>query len=76
MRITAQFALWSSLVFAAICGAVGFNGLSQVDAMADEAARSDVRGFACFWLFLAAVAIACAIASWWILRREDANPSD
>ena len=76
MKISAQFALWSSIVFAIVCLYVGFNGLSSVDAVTDEAARADARGFAYFWLFLGAVALACALVSWWIVRRETANPSD
>jgi hypothetical protein len=76
MKISAQFALWSSIVFAIVCLYVGFNGLSSVDAVTDEAARADARGFAYFWLFLGAVAVACALVSWWIVRRETANPSD
>ena len=76
MKISAHFALWSSVVFAIVCLYIGFNGLSSVDAVADEAARADARGYAYFWLFLGAVAIASALASWWIVRRETANPSD
>jgi hypothetical protein len=76
VKITAQFALWSSLVFAAICLYVGFDGLANLDAVADDASRSDARGFALFWLFLGAVALACAIASWWILRHEGSDRAD
>ena len=72
MRITAQFSMWASVVFALVCLYVGFSGLSQIDALADAAARSDGRGFALFWLFLGAIGVACALASWWIIRREDA----
>jgi hypothetical protein len=76
MKISAQFALWSSIAFSIICLYVGFNGLSSVDAVADEAARAAARGFAYFWLLLGAVAVACALVWWWIVRRETANPSD
>jgi hypothetical protein len=72
MRITAQFSMWASVAFALVCLYVGFSGLSQIDAIADAAARSDGRGFAFFWLFLGAIGAACALASWWIIRREDA----
>jgi hypothetical protein len=72
MKITAQISMWGSVAFALVCLYVGFSGLSQLDALADEAARSDGRGFAFFWLFLAAIGIACALASWWMIRREDA----
>ena len=76
MKITAQFALWSSLAFAMLCLGVGFNGLSQVEAMADAAERSDARGYAYFWLFLGAIAVGCAVISWWIVQRENAKPPD
>ena len=76
MKITAQFALWSSAVFALICLGIGLHGLSTLDAMADQAVRSDVRGFALFWIFLGGVAVLCGIAPWWIIRREKAHPSD
>ncbi|HSQ82371.1 MAG TPA: hypothetical protein VLU54_14770 [Casimicrobiaceae bacterium] len=72
MKITAQLSMWASVAFALVCLYVGFNGLAQLDAIADAAARSDGRGFAFFWLFLGAIGIACALASWWIIRREDA----
>ena len=76
MKISAQFGFWSSLVFATFSLAFALNGFSQLDAIVDEATRSEARGFAFFWLFLAAVSVASALASWWIIRRENANPSD
>ena len=76
MKITAQSSLWSSIAFALICLGVALNGFSQLDAMADEAARVDARGFAYFWLFLGTVMVACAIASAWIVKREREHPSD
>ena len=76
MKISAQFAFWAGLVFAVLCIGFAVNGFSQIDAMADEAARSDARGFAYFFLFLGAVAAASAVVSWWIIRRENANSSD
>ncbi len=76
MKISAQFGFWSSLVFAAFAFAFALNGFFQLDAMTDEAARSDARGFAFFWMFLGAVSLACALAAWWIIRRENVNPSD
>ena len=44
--------------------------------MTDEVARSDARGFAFFWLFLGAVAVAAGLASWWMVRQEDGKSSD
>ena len=75
MKISAQFSMWASIVFALACFGVAFNGLSGIDAV-DAAGRADARGYAYFWLFLGAVASACGIVSWWVAKREDANPSD
>ncbi|HKU85296.1 MAG TPA: hypothetical protein VJV77_03065 [Casimicrobiaceae bacterium] len=75
MKISAQFSMWASVVFALACFGVAFNGLSEIDVV-DAAARADARGYAYFWLFLGAVATACGVVSWWIAKREDANPSD
>ena len=72
MKITAQLSLWASLVFAAVCLYVGFSGLSQLDAIADAATLGDGRGYAFFWLFLGTIGVATALASWWMIRREDA----
>jgi len=76
MKISAQFAMWTSAVFAALCLGIAFNGFSSLDAVADEVARSDARGFAFFWLFLGVVAIAAGAASWWMVRQEDKHSSD
>ena len=76
MKITAQFAMWSSIVFALMCLWVAFDEFSNLDAVVDETARADGRGYAYFWLFLGMIAVACALASRWIISRENANPSD
>jgi uncharacterized YccA/Bax inhibitor family protein len=75
MKISAQFSMWASVVFALACFGVAFNGLSEIDAV-DAAVRADARGYAYFWLFLGALATAFGIVSWWIAKREDANASD
>ena len=76
MKISAQFAMWTSAIFALLCLGVAFSGFSSLDAMTDEVARSDARGFAFFWLFLGAVAVAAGLASWWMVRQEDGKSSD
>jgi hypothetical protein len=70
MKISAQFSMWGSVVFALFCLGYALSGLSSLDGMPDDAARADARGFALFWLFLGAVAVATAVASWWIAKRE------
>ena len=75
MKIGAHFSMWACVVFALACFGVAFNGLSEIDAV-DAVARGDARGYAYFWLFLGAVATVCGVVWWWIVQREDANPSD
>ena len=76
MKISAQFGMWFSLVFAVLCLYIAFDGLSSLASLTDETQRSDGRGFAYFWLFLGMVSVACALLSRWIVKREEANPSD
>jgi hypothetical protein len=71
MKISAQFTLWGSAIFALFCLGYAFSGLSSLDAMADDAARADARGFALFWLFLGLIGIAAAIISWWMVRHSE-----
>ena len=71
LKISAQFTLWGSAIFAVFCLGYAFVGLSSLDAMADDAARADARGFALFWLFLGLIGVAAAITSWWMVRHTD-----
>jgi hypothetical protein len=56
-------AFWGSLVFGLICLGVGVHGLLSLEGISDEAVRSDARGFAWFWLFLAAVTLLIGLLS-------------
>ena len=76
MKISAQFGMWFSLVFAVLCLYIAFDGLSSLASLTDETQRADSRGFAYFWLFLGMVSVGCALLSRWIVKREEANPSD
>jgi len=68
MKISAQLALWTSGVFALVCLYIAWDGFSSLDTLTDAQTLSDARGFAWFWLFLAAIAVASGAASWWIIR--------
>lgn len=76
MKISAQFGMWSALVFALFCLYIALDGFINLASITDETRRADGRGFAFFWLFLGCVSIACALLSRWIVKREEANPSD
>ena len=71
MKISAQFSMWGGAVFALFCLAYAYSGFSSLDAMSDDAARGDARGFALFWLFLGVVGLVMAVISWWIVKQED-----
>jgi NADH:ubiquinone oxidoreductase subunit 5 (subunit L)/multisubunit Na+/H+ antiporter MnhA subunit len=71
MKISAQFSMWGSVVFALFCLGYAFAGFSSMDAMADDATRADARGFALFWLFLGAIGIVMAIVSWRMVKGDD-----
>ena len=71
MKVSAHIALWMALIFSLVCLYVAWTGFSSLDGLsADPQAQSDARGFAWFWLFLAAVAAGAGVASWWIVRTE------
>ena len=76
MRITAHFAFWGGIVFAVLCGAYGLFGLSMLDASMSDAERADGRGFALFFLFMAAIGAAMAFVSWLMLRGKMHVPDD
>ena len=71
MKISAQFSMWGSVVFALFSLGYAFSGFSSLDGMADDAGRADARGFALFWLFLGVVGVVMAIVSWWIAKGDD-----
>ena len=76
MKISAQFGMWSALVFALFCLYIAFDGFIHLASITDETRHADSRGFALFWLFLGGVSIACALLSRWIVKREEADQSD
>jgi hypothetical protein len=76
MKVTAQLGMWLSIAFALFCLYISFDGFSRLGALTDEVQRADSRGYAYFWLFLGMIAVACALVSRWIVKRESANPSD
>ena len=71
MKISAHFAMWGAAIFAIFCLGYAFAGFSSLDAMVNDAARADARGFAMFWLFLGVIGVAMAIVSWWMTKHAD-----
>jgi hypothetical protein len=71
MKVSAHITLWGSAIFALFCLGYALAGFSSIDAMADEATRSDARGYAFFWLFMGGIGIATALGSWWMVKHGD-----
>ena len=71
MQITVKIAIYGAIVFALVCLGVAINGFVQTGDLTDPKLVSDGRGFAFFWLFLAAVCAAIAAATWWISRTPE-----
>jgi hypothetical protein len=57
-------------VFAVICLGIAITGFTSLGDIADPTQAADARGFAWFWAFLAGVAIALGLLSWWIARTQ------
>lgn len=54
------------VAFALVCFGFAFSGFSALETLADEAERELSRGYAWFWMFLAAVAMVFGVLSWMI----------
>jgi hypothetical protein len=66
MKISAGIAMWTCVAFALVCFGFAFSGFSALETLADEAERELSRGYAWFWMFLAAVAMVFGVLSWMI----------
>jgi sensor domain CHASE-containing protein len=64
MKVTARIAVWLCAIFALICCAFAFSGFSALGGLATEAERELSRGYAWFWMFLAAIALVFGVLSW------------
>jgi hypothetical protein len=53
-------------VFALVCFGFAFSGFSALSSISDAAERDLSSGYAWFWTFLGAVAVAFGILSWMI----------
>jgi hypothetical protein len=70
MKLSVQLLFWLSLVFAGACIAYAGFGFSSIEVNADPQIVEDSRGYAWFWLFLGAIGLLMAVASWLIVRGK------
>jgi len=74
MKISAQVAMWLCAAFALLCLGFAYSGFSALQTLTDEAERELSRGYAWFWTFLGAVAVAFGALSWMIKAGKLGNP--
>ena len=70
MKISAQFSFWAGIVFTLIALAVVTTILVGMEADASEADIAMARGYAMFWLFLAAFGAVMVAVSWLMLTGK------
>ena len=70
MKISAKLAVILAAIFAAACLAFAFTGFASLGSITDPEQAANARGFAWFWVFLAGVAVAFGLLSWWIERTQ------
>jgi hypothetical protein len=75
MKISARLAVILAVIFAAICLAFAFTGFASLGGIADPEQAANARGYAWFWVFLALVAVAFGLLSWWIERTQSKDPN-
>ena len=68
MRISAQIGLVISVIFTLVCLGVAVTGFTSLDGIPDPVQKSDARGFAWFYTFLAAVGVVFGVLTWWAMR--------
>lgn len=68
MKFSLQTTIWAGIIFAIACLAVAVTGFNSLGEIADPAQQADARGFAWFWMFLAAICAALSALAWWMVR--------
>jgi len=65
MKVSANLATILAAVFAIVCLSFVVTGFTSLDGITDPVQRSDGKGYAWFWAFLAAVGALFGVLSWW-----------
>jgi len=68
MRISAQISVVIAAIFASVCFGVAIKGFSSLGELVDPVQHSDALGFAWFWAFLGAIAVAFGAIGVWIVK--------
>lgn len=70
MKLSLHATTIAGTIFAAVCFAVAITGFVSLGEIQDPTQLADAKGFAGFWAFLGAVALAFAGLAQWLARTE------
>ena len=70
MKISAKLSIVIATIFATICFGVAITGFTSIGDIADPVQRADGLGFAWFWTFLGAIAVAFGALGVWIVKTH------
>jgi len=62
--------MWMCAAFAVGCFCFAMSGFLALDSLATDAERELSRGYAWFWMFLAAVAAVFCVLSWMLKKSK------
>jgi hypothetical protein len=66
--------MWMCAVFALVCFGFAASGFTAISTITDDAVRDESLGYAWFWTFLVAIAVAFGILSWMIKAGKFGDP--
>ena len=70
MRTSALISFWMGIVFSLLTLGMALSNFSAGDVNATEADLAASRGYAFFWLFLAAFGMVMVIVSWLMMKGK------
>jgi hypothetical protein len=70
MNISPKFALIAAAPFALFCMGFAVYGFVSMAELTDPEQVSAARGYIGFWLFLAVIAVASGVLSWWLMGAQ------
>ena len=76
MKFTLKTTMYGGAVFCVVCLAIAITGFTSLRELTDATQLADARGFAWFWMFLAAVSGAFAAVAWWMARPRAGDDAE
>jgi len=74
VKLSLKATIIIGVLFSLMSLAVAMTGFLSLGDIDDAKQLADSKGFAWFWMFLAAVSAGLAAVSWWLLRTAPDEP--